>query len=334
MNHSYHFSLKNFNTFGIDVLAKECVFIRNLEDVVNRLPVNEVLILGGGSNILFTKDVDIPIWINEFKGIRITEESEDYVEIAVASGENWHELVLWCIENDFGGIENMSLIPGSVGAAPMQNIGAYGAEIKDVLTYVAFVNLNTGDLSRLENVDCKFGYRDSVFKNRLKNKVFITEVGFRLSKNIHKIRIDYGDIQRVLAEKKINTPTIRDVSNVVIDIRSAKLPNPKEIGNAGSFFKNPVIPKIQFDQLKITFPEIVGYPLDEHNVKVAAGWLIEKAGWKGYREQDFGVHAKQALVLVNYGTSKGADIYHLAQKIINDVASKFQINLQMEVNVF
>ena len=334
MNHSTYYPLKKFNTFGIDVLAKEAIFIKKSEDLVNRLPIDEVLILGGGSNILFTKNVDIPIWINELKGIRITEESDDYVEIAVASGENWHELVLWCIENDFGGIENMSLIPGSVGAAPMQNIGAYGAEIKDVLTYVSFVNLNTGELKRLENADCKFGYRDSIFKNELRNKVFITEVGFRLSKNNHQIRIDYGDIQRVLAEKTMNTPTIRDVSNAVIEIRSSKLPNPKEIGNAGSFFKNPVISKAQFDQLKITFPEMVGYPMDEQNVKVAAGWLIEKAGWKGYREQDFGVHEKQALVLVNYGNSKGTDIYQLAQKIIQDVASKFQINLQMEVNVF
>ena len=327
-------SLKPYNTFGVDVQASDICFISKIEDIEKRLPIEDVLIIGGGSNILLTQNIDIPVWINQLVGIRSLEEDDDFIELGVASGENWHQFVLWTIENDYGGIENLSLIPGSVGAAPMQNIGAYGVEVKNLITYVKFFNLKTGQQFRLDNDTCEFGYRDSIFKKDLKNEIFITDVGFRLTKRNHTINADYGDIKRLLNEKGIYSPTIKEISDTVITIRQSKLPDPSEIGNAGSFFKNPIIEKVHFLNLKEKHPNIVGYPVGDNEIKVAAGWLIDNAGWKGYRQDNYGVHTKQALVLVNYSDAKGQEIFQLSEKIIHDIYDKFGIQLEREVNIF
>ncbi|MDA8930221.1 UDP-N-acetylmuramate dehydrogenase, partial [Bacteroidia bacterium] len=240
---------------------------------------------------------------------------------------------LWCVDNNYGGIENMSLIPGSVGAAPMQNIGAYGKEIKDVLTYVKVVNLKTRETIYLTNAECKFGYRDSIFKKDAKGQYFITEIGIRLTKKNHLLNTSYGDIENYLHQNGVTTPTIRDVSNAVIAIRQSKLPDPTELGNSGSFFKNPIIEQAHFDTLKAKFPEIKSYPTLDGKVKVPAGWLIESLGWKGKRIGNTGSHAKQALVLVNYGNANGAEVFALAKDIQKSVWKRYQIALDMEVNV-
>jgi UDP-N-acetylmuramate dehydrogenase len=251
----------------------------------------------------------------------------------VASGENWHDLVLYCIENNFGGLENMSLIPGSVGAAPMQNIGAYGKEIKDVLTYVGAVEIETLKKVRFTNEACKFGYRESIFKKAAKGKYFITDIGIRLTKKDHKLNTSYGDIENYLQEGNITNPTIRDVSNAVIAIRQSKLPDPAVLGNSGSFFKNPIIEQAHFDTLKIKFPDIKSYPTPDGKVKVPAGWLIESLGWKGKRVGNTGSHVKQALVLVNYGGAQGNEVHALAKDIQKSVLDTYQIRLDMEVNL-
>jgi UDP-N-acetylmuramate dehydrogenase len=326
-------SLKKYNTFGIAASAKEIILLSEIKQLEHIPNLAGCSFIGGGSNILLTDDIDRTVVINQTRGICTVAEDEDYIELAVASGENWHDLVLYCIENNFGGLENMSLIPGSVGAAPMQNIGAYGKEIKDILTYVGAVEIETLKKVRFTNEACEFGYRESIFKKTAKGKYFITDIGIHLTKRDHKINTSYGDIEKYLKEGNITNPTIRNVSNAVIAIRQSKLPDPAVLGNSGSFFKNPIIKQAHFNTLKIKFPDIKSYPTPDGKVKVPAGWLIESLGWKGKRVGNTGSHAKQALVLVNYGGAKGKEVHALALAIQKSVLDTYQIQLDMEVNL-
>jgi len=327
-------SLRPFNTFGIDVSTKKLAAIRTIDDL-KTLISNELMpiyILGGGSNVLFTKDFNGLIIKNELKGIQLIDETDQHVYLKVASGEIWHEFVCFCIKNNYCGIENLSLIPGSVGASPMQNIGAYGVEVKDFITEVEALGLKSLKIAHFSNADCEFDYRSSIFKTKEKGNYFITAVTFRLSKHPN-INTSYGAIQSELEVMGITHPTIKDVSQAVINIRESKLPNPKVIGNAGSFFKNPSISNEKAAALKKSFPEIPHYPQSNNTTKIAAGWLIEQCGFKGKTFGEFGVHKKQALVLVNYGNAKGKEIYDLSAEIIQAVNSKFGIELEREVNI-
>lgn len=329
-------SLRHLNTFGLDADARYFVNVRSIDELTAVLRDPEwknfpKFILGGGSNILLTKDIDALVIHPGIKGITTVEESEEAVVLKVGAGEVWHDFVMHCVDNGYGGVENLSLIPGTVGAAPMQNIGAYGVEIKSVVESVEAVDIESGEKRVFSNAECEFGYRESVFKKAFKNKYVITGATFRLSKK-PVLNAAYGDVQKTLQEMGAETPTIRDISEAIMTIRRSKLPDPAEIGNAGSFFKNPEIPLAQFTQLRETFPEVPGYPVDAETVKVPAGWLIERAGWKGYREDEIGVHARQALVLVNYGGGTGAQIKALSEKIQESVAGKFGIRLNAEVN--
>jgi UDP-N-acetylmuramate dehydrogenase len=327
-------SLKPYNTFGIECKASEYIIIQSIEDLKSILPMLQekpFLFLGGGSNVLFTKDFDGLVIQNQLKGIDTIYEDENVAEIAVKSGEIWHDLVLWSLEKGFFGLENLSLIPGSVGAAPMQNIGAYGEEIKNWCTKVIALNLKTSELETFTNETCEFGYRESIFKRKLKNQYFIYEVHFKLDKK-RVVNCNYGDIKKVLEDKGIENPTPKDVSNTVIKIRSSKLPNPSELGNAGSFFKNPVISIPEFNKLQLSYPEIPNYP-DVNGIKIPAGWLIEQSGFKGKIVGNTGSHSKQALVIVNYGNATGIEIFNYSQSIIDFVKSKYGIELEREVNI-
>lgn len=334
MNIQHNISLLPYNTFGIGCNASEFVSIQSYEEFIQLLPQiqsKSFLFLGGGSNVLFTKDFDGLVIQNQLKGIEIIEENDEHVEIAVKSGEIWHELVLWTLEKGFFGLENLSLIPGSVGAAPMQNIGAYGEEIKNWCTKVNAINLKTGELATFSNEACEFGYRESIFKRKLKNQYFIYEVHFKLDKK-RAVNCNYGDIKKVLEDKGIENPTPKDVSDAVIEIRSSKLPNPKELGNAGSFFKNPVISSSLFQQLQEKYPLMPHYP-DTNGIKIPAGWLIEQSGFKGKIVGNTGSHAKQALVIVNYGKATGEEIFNYSQTIIDHVKESYGIELEREVNI-
>ncbi|WP_299628067.1 UDP-N-acetylmuramate dehydrogenase [uncultured Tenacibaculum sp.] len=327
-------SLKNYNTFGIDVNAKRFISIRSVHEL-QQLIIKEksLFLISGGSNMLLTKDInDLVVHINT-EGICIDREDDNSVYLTVNAGENWHDFVLWCIDQNYGGIENLSLIPGNVGTCPIQNIGAYGVEVKDVITKVEAVSIETGKLVQFSNAECKFGYRNSIFKNEVKGKYIITSVSFKLTKKDHVLNTSYGAIETELASKNITNPTIKTVSDAVIAIRQSKLPDPKEIGNSGSFFKNPVISKSLFENLKEKFPNIPSYSVSDEEIKVPAGWLIEQSGFKGKRFGDYGVHEKQALVLVNYGNASGKDIYSLAQEIQTTIKENFGIDLEIEVNV-
>src|SRR6056300_675005 len=283
--------------------------------------------------MLLTKDIEKLAVHIDIKGISIDHENENEVFLTVNAGENWHEFVLWCVDNNYGGLENLSLIPGNVGTCPIQNIGAYGVEVKDTITKVETLHIETGKLVQFSNEECKFGYRNSIFKNEVKGNYIITSVSFKLTKQNHNFNTSYGAIETELTSKNITKPNLKNISDAVIAIRKSKLPDPKEIGNSGSFFKNPVITKANFLTLQKTYPEIPSYIVSENQVKVPAGWLIEKAGFKGKRFGDFGVHKKQALVLVNYNNATGKDIYNLAETIQKEIKSKFDIKLEIEVNV-
>jgi len=296
---------------------------------LSKLPL---LMLGGGSNLLLTKNYEGLVSKNELSGIEILT-ADNSVFVKSAAGENWHDLVLFTIKNNLGGIENLSLIPGSVGAAPMQNIGAYGVEVKDVFHELEAYEIATGKIKKFNAQQCSFGYRESVFKQELKNQFVITSVTLKLTKN-PTLNTSYGAINDELKKRGITNPTIKDVSDAVISIRQSKLPDPKEIGNSGSFFKNPVIAKSKFFALKEKFPDIVNYPVDDNNVKLAAGWLIENAGWKGKTIGNYGVHKNQALVLVNYGGANGNDIYQLSEDILKSVKMLYDVELEREVNIF
>lgn len=329
-------SLKQYNTFGIDVKAKHFVSVKSVEElksVLNLEAYPEKFILGGGSNMLLTKDVDALVIHLDLKNIEITSKNENTVIVKVATGENWHDFVLWCLEHNFGGIENLSLIPGNVGATPIQNIGAYGVELKDVFVSCEALHIDTQKVRIFTKKECKFDYRNSIFKQDLKGKYVILNITLVLTNKDHKINTSYGAITEELKKMNVESPSIQDVSNAVITIREYKLPNPKVIGNSGSFFKNPIITKSHFDTLKINFPEIPSYSVSEENIKIPAGWLIEHLGFKGKRFGNYGVHNKQALVLVNYDDAKGEDIFKLSQLIQSTVKRIFDINLEVEVNI-
>ncbi|MFN8273347.1 MAG: UDP-N-acetylmuramate dehydrogenase [Flavobacteriaceae bacterium] len=330
------FSLKSYNTFGIDARARAFVAVNSVDElrqILQEQATEKKFILGGGSNMLLTKDIDALVIHVNLKGKKIVQENDDFVWIECQAGENWHEFVLWTLEQNFGGLENMSLIPGNVGTTPVQNIGAYGSEIKDTMTQCEAMKIADGSLRTFSNADCHFGYRESIFKQEAKDQYIITSVTFKLTKRNHNIKTGYGDIQAELAKQGITQPTIQDVSRAVIAIRQSKLPDPKELGNSGSFFKNPVISKVEFDEVQKKFPEVKFFPVSETEVKVPAGWLIEQAGFKGMRVGDAGVHKNQALVLVNYGNATGAEILALSQNIQNTVREKFGISIEAEVNV-
>ncbi|MBS1534513.1 MAG: UDP-N-acetylmuramate dehydrogenase [Bacteroidetes bacterium] len=331
-----HFSLKSYNTFGIDAKARAFVAVNSVDElrqILQEQAAEKKFILGGGSNMLLTKDMDALVIHVNLKGKKIVQENDDFVWIECQAGENWHEFVLWTLEQNYGGLENMSLIPGNVGTTPVQNIGAYGSEIKDTMTQCEAMKIADGNLRTFSNADCHFGYRESIFKQEAKDQYIITSVTFKLTKRNHNIKTGYGDIQAELAKQGITQPTIQDVSRAVIAIRQSKLPDPKELGNSGSFFKNPIISKAQFEAVQKKFPEVKFFPVSETEVKVPAGWLIEQAGFKGIRIGDAGVHKNQALVLVNYGNATGAEILALSQNIQNTVREKFGISIEAEVNV-
>lgn len=333
-------SLKQFNTFGIDVNAKYFASFHSEKELISILgeveqlfkdDISKLLFLGSGSNILFTKDFDGVVLKNEIDGIQVVHEDDDFVYVTAGAGMIWHDFVLFCIANNFGGAENLSLIPGTVGASPIQNIGAYGVELKDILFSLKALDVKEKEWLVFSNKDCEFGYRTSLFKTTLKGRVVITSVTFRLTKK-HNLHLEYGAILSQMKLTGITSPSIKDVSDAVIAIRTSKLPDPQKIGNAGSFFKNPIVSKIIFDKLKLEFPDIVANETTE-GYKLAAGWLIEKAGWKGYRQGDAGCYNKQALVLVNYGQASGVDILGLSTLIIKSVLDKFRVELTAEVNI-
>lgn len=329
-------SLKTYNTFGIDAKAKEFVIIKDIEqliDLIKVTPIDDLFILGGGSNILLTQDINKLVIQLNIKGITVIEYQKNSVIIEAMAGEIWHEFVLHTLANNFGGLENLSLIPGNVGTSPMQNIGAYGREIKDIFYACKALNLETLAIETFYSEDCKFGYRESIFKNELKGKYIILSVQFKLTKENHQLHIDYGAIKQELEKMEVINPTIQDISKAVIQIRESKLPNPKEIGNSGSFFKNPVISKNEFDYLMQKHPNMPHYKVSDNEIKIPAAWLIEQAGFKGKRFGDAGVHKNQALVLVNYGNASGSEIVDLAYKIQNKVNEMFQINITPEVNI-
>ncbi|HLY72350.1 MAG TPA: UDP-N-acetylmuramate dehydrogenase [Puia sp.] len=328
-------SLKNFNTFGIDVQSKYFSSFSDdeeLADLTSEYPNLKTFVLGGGSNILFTKNYDGLILKNEVRGIDLINEDEDHVYIQVGAGENWHQFVMFCINRRWAGVENLSLIPGSVGASPMQNIGAYGVEIKEVFYELEAFNLAEKKVHTFTLNDCEFGYRDSIFKNKYKDQFVILSVTFCLNK-FPRLNLSYVAIEQELEKMNITEPNIRSVSQAVINIRTSKLPDPNIIGNAGSFFKNPVVSKAGFENLKNRFPGIVGFPNEDGSMKLAAGWLIEQCGWKGFRRGDAGCFENQALVLVNYGNASGKEIYDLSEEIFKSVHNKFGIELEREVNI-
>ena len=330
-----NYSLKNYNTFGLDVKAESLLKVNSVDELKQALKFTKqpIFMLGGGSNMLLTQDIKGLVIKNEIRGTEVIEEKKNKVILSVGGGENWHKLVLWTIENNYGGIENLSLIPGTVGASPIQNIGAYGVELKDVFIKLEAINLKTKRKKTFAKKACQFGYRESIFKKTLKGEYFITKVFLQLTKNKHQLNMNYGAIKTSLAEKGIEQPTIKDISDAVIAIRSSKLPDPAELGNSGSFFKNSEIPRAQFDALQKKFPTIVFYEMPNDMVKVPAGWLIEQDGWKGKRVGNTGAHAKQALVLVNYGNATGQEVKALAFRIIDSVKQKFGIQLSPEVNI-
>lgn len=332
----YNFSLREFNTFGIDVKCSQFARFSSVEELRAILNARDIslpfMILGGGSNILFTKDYKGLVLKNEIYGFETNQIDSEYTIVTSGAGENWHSFVIKTIEKGLGGLENLSLIPGNVGASPMQNIGAYGREIKDSMYSLEALNVSTGEVETFLNADCKFGYRESIFKHEQKGQYIILTVSFRLSNN-PIINTTYGAIEIQLLENGITQPTIKDVSDAVICIRQSKLPDPKQIGNAGSFFKNPVVDYSLVEKIKKEYPDIPSYHVSEGKLKLAAGWLIEKAGWKGKTIENHGVHKNQALVLVNYGGATGNQIYDLSTSILADVQAKFGVLLEREVNI-
>jgi UDP-N-acetylmuramate dehydrogenase len=329
-------SLRTYNTFGIDAKARYFAAFSSVEDLTECSMFNaqySILILGGGSNILFTKDFEGLVLKNEIKGIELLHEDANYVYVKAGAGENWHQFVLHCINRGWAGVENLSLIPGCVGAAPVQNIGAYGVELDDVFLDLEAFHLKEKKMVTLTKSDCDFGYRDSVFKKKYKNEFAITSVTFQLKKK-PVFHTSYGAITQELEKMGVKELSIKAISQAVISIRSSKLPDPVQIANAGSFFKNPEISKTRYEELQAEFPGIIAYPLAEDKVKLAAGWLIEQCGWKGFRRGDAGCHAKQALVLVNYGKATGSEIYQLSEEILISVKEKFGLLMSREVNVF
>lgn len=337
MDVSLNSSLKDYNTFGIDVKAKQFISVSSLEELKQVLKnnySNELFILGGGSNMLLTKDINATVLHINLKGKELLSSTNDSVLVRINAGENWHETVQWTLEHNFGGLENLSLIPGNTGTAPIQNIGAYGVELKDTFVSCDVIDVQTLETRTFTKEECEFGYRSSIFKTSVKGKYIITSVVFKLTKKDHILHTSYGSIKEALVEMGIQKPGIKDVSAAVIKIRSEKLPDPKVLGNSGSFFKNPVITLGELKELQKKYPEIPSYNVSEEEMKVPAGWLIDRAGFKGYREGDAGVHKNQALVLVNYGEATGNEILLLARKIQKKIKHEYGIDLQPEVNIY
>lgn len=333
---SENIQLKQYNTFGIEAKASRFApfsSVSELKELLASKNNNETLmILGGGSNVLFTQDFNGLLLKNNILGFELNEVSEDAIFVTSGAGENWHSFVLKTIDAGLCGLENLSLIPGNVGASPMQNIGAYGREIKDVFHQLEAYHIATGKIHTFNNADCKFGYRESVFKNEFKGQYVILKVTYKLSR-VCQLNTSYGAIEEELATMNITHPTLKNVSDAVIAIRSSKLPNPVELGNAGSFFKNPVVSMDVLMKIQENFKDVPNYPVGNDQVKLAAGWLIEQAGWKGKVINNYGVHKKQALVLVNYGGATGNDVYALSTQIISDIKEKFGVELEREVNI-
>lgn len=330
-----NFDLKPFNTFGISVKAAHFGRFKSIDELkqlLSEFPNEALLILGGGSNVLFTHDFNGLVLRNEIKGFEVLSETENEVIVKSGAGEVWHEFVLKCIDNGYAGLENLSLIPGSVGASPMQNIGAYGVEIKDVFHSLEAFHIPSGEIQSFDAASCEFGYRESVFKRKFKGQYVIVSVTFKLSKN-PILNTSYGAIESELQKMGIANPTIKDISNAVIAIRTSKLPDPKVLGNAGSFFKNPVVDQSIVDSILKNYPDAPNYPAEPGKRKLAAGWLIEQAGWKGLTFDNHGVHKLQALVLVNYGGATGQQIWDLSAKIIASIEEKFGVTLEREVNI-
>lgn len=331
------YSLQNLNTFHIDAKAKYFVEVNSLEEFKelqeHRIFKREkLLVLGGGSNVLFTKDVDGMVVKNSMLGKELLREDKTHFYVKANAGEVWHTFVLWCIQKNYAGVENLSLIPGQVGASPIQNIGAYGVELKDVCDSVEAIHLRTGEQIVLSNLDCEFGYRDSVFKHQLKDEYLITAVNYRLNKSPN-FQVSYGDIKATLQDMSVQNLTLKNVSDAVVRIRSSKLPDPKVLGNAGSFFKNPTVTQEKYEELVATNPVMPSFPQKDGTVKIPAGWLIEQCGWKGKVVGNTGSHKSQALVLVNYGNATGAEIYQLALDIKKSVFDKFGVEVNPEVNL-
>lgn len=331
-------SLKAYNTFGIDVNAKLFMIWNSIQDVVEfthdtELKSHDRLILGGGSNLLLTQDFDGLVIKNTILGREIVSENSTEVVLKIGGGEVWHEVVIWSIDQGWNGMENMSLIPGCMGAAPIQNIGAYGKELKDIFESLEAVNIETGEIKSFDLEDCSFGYRESVFKNVLRGQFVIVSVTIRLTK-VGDFNTSYGSISQELEKAGVKEVSAKAISNAVITIRQSKLPDPKELGNSGSFFKNPIIPAALYEEVQFEHPGLPAYPAQDGFMKVPAGWLIDQAGWKGKRIGKCGVHTKQALVLVNYGGATGQEIFQLSEHIIADVIQKYGIELEREVNVF
>ena len=331
-----NYPLDNLNTFNISAKTKffyEFNTLENLKEILSHklLKTEKAFVLGGGSNILFSKDFDGIVLKNSIEGIHITKDNNNHIEVEVGSGENWHEFVLWSVKKNLSGVENLALIPGSVGASPIQNIGAYGCEAKDTIKKVQFIDLESKSIKELTNSECDFSYRSSIFKKDLKGKYIITKVTFLLKKKPIN-NISYGAVANELSTLK-NQASPQSICNAIINIRSRKLPDPQKIGNSGSFFKNPIISNKKLKKIKEKYPEIINYTQSKTHSKIAAGWLIEMAGWKGYRKDDFGVYDKQALVLVNYGKASGNEIIELSKKIQQSVLDKFDIMINPEVNI-
>ena len=337
MNIIANYPLLKLNTFGVDVKAKYFVSINTVNELIELTKTKvfkdlQLLILGGGSNILFTKDFNGLVILNSIKGKEIIDQTQESIFLKIGAGENWHELVMYTVDNKWGGIENLSLIPGNTGTAPMQNIGAYGVEIKETFVELEALEISSGKIVKFNNSDCEFGYRESVFKNKMKNQYIILNITLELKKN-PVLNINYGDVKAILESQNINNPSIKDVSDAIISIRQSKLPDPKIIGNSGSFFKNPIVSLNQLELIKKKYPNVVNYKINENEFKIAAGWMIERAGWKGKKFNNYGVHEKQALVLVNYGLANGMEIFNLSEEIILDIKDKFGIKLEREVNI-
>lgn len=337
MNVSLNSSLKDYNTFGIDVKARQFISVTSLEELKQVLKNNyskDLFVLGGGSNMLLTKDIASTVLHIGLKGKELVSQSDDRVLVRISAGENWQQTVQWTLDHNWGGLENLSLIPGNTGTAPIQNIGAYGVELKDSFVSCDVIDVQTMETRTFTKAECDFDYRSSIFKTSVKGKYIITSVVFQLTRKNHTLNTKYGAIKEALEEMQIDNPGIKDVSAAVIKIRQQKLPDPKELGNSGSFFKNPVIPMAKLKELQKKYPDIPSYTVSEEEVKVPAGWLIDQAGFKGYREGDAGVHKKQALVLVNYGHASGNEILDLARKIQKRIKQEYGIDLQPEVNIY
>lgn len=329
-------SLKAYNTFGVDVSAPKVEYIskRNELELFDFKKIEEYFILGGGSNLLLTKDISVPVLKNEIKGKRIVQQSVGESWVQIGGGENWHEVVLWTIEQGLSGIENLSLIPGTVGASPIQNIGAYGVELKDVFYLLTAYDMINKELITFNTEDCEFGYRTSFFKKpENKGRYFITHVTLKLSKDLKAVNTSYGAIEKVLLDKNISSPTAKDVSDAVIEIRRSKLPDPAELGNSGSFFKNPIVEVKVLDSIQKDYEKVPFYKVSDDLVKIPAGWLIEQCGFKGKRYGHTGSYENQALIIVNYGDASGSEIYEHALRVQSTVEKEFGIKLECEVNI-